>query len=670
MTTGRLRHPLNKQAVKAADDAFYARHPGKVIKGKRQSISVTDSPSHAQAWRAQYISIVEAMGGSAYEQSVSDKVCQECNSEIENDDYLHVFVLVSGTTKPVNDMFSFLLDDDAVSADFGYWSADFINSVEQWKSGVNKKLKDDPHYHSSDFYKFIWGGENNHLVRAEAGEALAKKLSNQYKAWFGKQVFFHIIGHSHGGNVINNFTSALANTPNLFGDRWFLKTIIYLSTPFFQQIEQPVGNRLDSNALIANINNKYDLTQRLIADFSVRQSTAQVSDLKPYITKIKDNFNTLYTGLILFINALIDYINEYRNFLKSKPESLFSDVKKAAAETALNDKKAIVNDTSAVLVKNINSFCNSVNDFTLSLENLVDSVDNPASEVTLLKKEMKQYLSHIGKEIEQVKKSAAGLVYAVNRGELTTILNIVFTTLSQFFSLLVILCENDIIFRVFSFTSLNMLEFYDDTVQTNKHYEAFGATTNFNDDNYITEQDKFSHQAGARRYSSFVNPIKVNEADLVQQLPTSIDDFEFDKFIGFEDSHQSIKGILHPLISQLVGDDFKTISKKLKKIVGSCEVIKKYNDNLLKYTRNYVGSRNLSDFVSNINNALSIITRFTDSFVDQDKKLYSTLSGKNRIESAIDVDNPGSVAYLAVTSHSVSRQLLYDDLLARLIEHA
>ena len=49
MTTGRSRHPLNKQAVKAADDAFYARHPGKVIKGKRQSISVTDS--HAQAWR-------------------------------------------------------------------------------------------------------------------------------------------------------------------------------------------------------------------------------------------------------------------------------------------------------------------------------------------------------------------------------------------------------------------------------------------------------------------------------------------------------------------------------------------------------------------------------------------------------------------------------------------
>lgn len=43
----RLQRPLNKEAVKKADDEFYAKHPELVKEGKRQPLEAKN-PEHAK----------------------------------------------------------------------------------------------------------------------------------------------------------------------------------------------------------------------------------------------------------------------------------------------------------------------------------------------------------------------------------------------------------------------------------------------------------------------------------------------------------------------------------------------------------------------------------------------------------------------------------------------
>jgi len=58
---GRLSRPLNSDAVKAADDEFYAKHPELVKDGKRIPLSATD-PSQADL-RKEWVELYKKHGG-------------------------------------------------------------------------------------------------------------------------------------------------------------------------------------------------------------------------------------------------------------------------------------------------------------------------------------------------------------------------------------------------------------------------------------------------------------------------------------------------------------------------------------------------------------------------------------------------------------------------------
>ncbi|HVZ34525.1 MAG TPA: hypothetical protein VG963_18980 [Polyangiaceae bacterium] len=121
-----------------------------------------------------------------------------------------------------------------------------------------------------------WSGDNSPRNREIAGRYLCDRLCGgggekaYYESWLKRPVGIHLLGHSHGGNVINEFTKRAAES-SAWPAKWKVRSITYLSTPFFKTLHQVNTERFDPDCAILNVFNKYDLTQRVIADFSLLQ---------------------------------------------------------------------------------------------------------------------------------------------------------------------------------------------------------------------------------------------------------------------------------------------------------------------------------------------------------------------------------------------------------------
>lgn len=164
---------------------------------------------------------------------------------------------VAGTTDPTN------INGKRYEANKDYWRASVTNF---W--GKVKELK--PQYldlHIEDNF-FSWSGDNNTEERKKGADRMLDLLVRAYPGFKNREAHLHLIGHSHGGNVINQFTE-LISKDNRFPLLWKVKSITYLSTPFFQKKHQLNHSKLHADCKIINVHNDYDLTQQLIADFSL-----------------------------------------------------------------------------------------------------------------------------------------------------------------------------------------------------------------------------------------------------------------------------------------------------------------------------------------------------------------------------------------------------------------
>jgi hypothetical protein len=179
-----------------------------------------------------------------------------------------IVMFVPGTTDPVN------TKGEKHQANTEYWRGIDEKTRKETKESVTnfwhkiKELK--PQYLDlhieGDF--FSWSGDNNTAERKIAADRLLDLLMKVYPGFKNKEAHLHLIGHSHGGNVINQFTELIA-TDKRFPLLWKIKSITYLSTPFFQKKHQLNHSKVHSACKIINVHNGYDLTQQLIADFSL-----------------------------------------------------------------------------------------------------------------------------------------------------------------------------------------------------------------------------------------------------------------------------------------------------------------------------------------------------------------------------------------------------------------
>lgn len=212
-----------------------------------------------------------------------------------------VMVLVAGTVDPVNsslttnaNSYDRAAHDPRFKKESGkdsdyYWDGneDFINPIVAFQKSYD-------HVHL--FSDHGWSGDNCVSNRKLAGSILGDWLCGSgmkpaLPAYLNRKVSFHFIGHSHGGNVINEVTRRI--TQNNWPSDWKVKSVTYLSTPFFQTIHKPNVGKFHAAAKICNVFCQYDLTQTAIADFSLRQLTAVTNmvvsahkTLKPAIDRI------------------------------------------------------------------------------------------------------------------------------------------------------------------------------------------------------------------------------------------------------------------------------------------------------------------------------------------------------------------------------------------------
>lgn len=170
---------------------------------------------------------------------------------------IDIVMFVAGTTDPIN------IKGEKHQANTDYWRASKVNFWHKIKELKPQFLN---LHIEGDF--FSWSGDNDTKERNLAAERLLDLFLRVYKFWKNKEVHLHLIGHSHGGNVINQFTELIA-TDEKFPKPWKVKSITYLSTPFFQKKHQLNHAKLHKDCKIINVHNEYDLTQQLIADFSL-----------------------------------------------------------------------------------------------------------------------------------------------------------------------------------------------------------------------------------------------------------------------------------------------------------------------------------------------------------------------------------------------------------------
>lgn len=192
-----------------------------------------------------------------------------------NKDAPNIVVMVGGTTDPGN------MDPLARSASYQnpalekdpdwYW-----RDNPELRTALEKLRKKYNNLHL--FTAHGWTGDNAAANRKVAGAYLANRLCGgngqkaYYKGFLNSEVSFHLIGHSHGGNVINELTREAA-TSKAWPKHWKIRSITYLSTPFFSRLHPVHTGAFDKDCRILNVFCKYDLTQRVIADFSLNPLT-------------------------------------------------------------------------------------------------------------------------------------------------------------------------------------------------------------------------------------------------------------------------------------------------------------------------------------------------------------------------------------------------------------
>jgi hypothetical protein len=206
-----------------------------------------------------------------------------------------ILVFVPGTTDPVN------TTKAQHDANKSYW--DENKRMLEKVANLRKEFLD---LHVC-MDQFSWSGDNAQAERVKAGGRLRDLLYARqsppamYAGWRDKPVWLHLIGHSHGGNVINEFTKQIKAAGD-FPQKWKIKSVTYLSTPFFKKLHQLDTTYFHPECQVLNVYNMYDLTQRVIADFTMQQMPGIIERVaeSPAVADLKLGFS----GLIESIDGL------------------------------------------------------------------------------------------------------------------------------------------------------------------------------------------------------------------------------------------------------------------------------------------------------------------------------------------------------------------------------
>lgn len=614
MSSPRIQVPLHDNPTRLADDLFYLRHPEMVVNGKRVPLDPTRNPQQrelANEWMDLYVASHgpedEGPFARTTDSQALDSAVKPCDQVDPVLKFHHVIVLVPGTVQPVNLLPAFGYDGNAVpraGSGRGYWGDGFIGDVDKLMGLIDKKFSKEGaagKYAGKTYYGFEWSGDNNHNERVIAGGVLLKTLWAQFSMWQGEPVYFHLIGHSHGGNVINEFTRlvgrAYANGARgsrlMFGDRWFIKSVTYLSTPFFTIIEPPHAGMFMSSAQVVNVFNRFDMTQRFVADFTMKPLAPVVEKLKPSITKVQDSFAAL-TQIISKAwdeRWKIAWDKEYRN-------KTISDIRNQIIQLL---------DSVIALIQNFLDTCVEGSEAPEEIKGIV----RPGFEAI----------------IARLKAAKAGNVTTGLYNDLLVIL----TALDEF-------CSGEgPLFNAIALVVLDKMEFFDNTKNTLDHYSAYKALGRKVFD--ITSLDQYYYDQFNKNFELFMSRLAEVENSLHGKLSASEPSFRKKRWEKYKYTRLLISKLFNWLIAQVAF----TAIENIRNTLGYIEVLRQLP--LIG-----CGDKELSE---KIGNRVVLLQGFLDSLLDKNQSLFDPT------KKPLDVNQPGTLPYLMMTSHSLSHALLH-----------
>lgn len=654
----RIRFPLDSGAVARADDRFYTKHPELIQDGQRIPIDPDTQPRLAEEWQALYLQEVPNKEAAHEKEKTSEDAIAPCADKPEGpDDYLHVFALVPGTTRPVNDLFDFMAEGQSANpSGRGYWDAALIDGVERLKKEADEANAGDRGYHSEKDFDFSWSGDNNQLERVKAGRQLADRFWGTYSGWRSKLVYFHLIGHSHGGNVINDFTDSIAGgDPKCrFGDRWFVKSITYLSTPFFQKIEQPKGARVHGSAAIYNVWNYFDLTQLTIADFSIEQASKGVlGQLRPRVAEIKKGLAAVNADIPRLLAALKEVAASRVSYQVEHAKNLVPFVNNDAAEATAKRRQQTaqsnLNHEAGVAKRDIDGLASSIDAMLDELSTMLTRVQTPANQAQV--NELQEVLTQgkvriatVGAGTQRMVDEAAAFEV---RALLGTLLGLVLILLETVAGLL----AQDRWLRVVAMAALHIIQMYDDTLQTNGHY---GELAGFSNRARPVEPDDRYKGHGA--YGKLRTELFPHESALHRRWAsaTTVASYARTKWSRFDDNAADLSVILKVLIAQVGAHFIRPYRDTVDNVRIWTGRARSWNEAADTWVPGYHGTANAA-LLTRIEAAVGTILATMDGLIEKDFHLFA--SG-----SPLDSGNPGTLGYLAINSHSVSRRVLFDDL--------
>lgn len=284
----------------------------------------------------------------------------------------HIFILVAGTSDPVNADKKKTSRSQSYDTEFGldpngktlhekvriedykkeaknYWDAKFYSDMQK----LTKQYK------NFELFPFHgWTGDNSINNREVAGAYLVNRLCGAegevpyYEDKHqNKTKYFHLIGHSHGGNVMNEMTKQMDKLGSKWPEKWKVKSMTYLSTPFFNDIHQVkvTGKTFHEKAEVLSLYNDYDLTQRVIADFSMHMLEGVDAVLEIENDKTQKNFK-----------AMLKHVG---NTYKAIPTNKLTDLYLTDAEGKFLYEKIVefLDSLTALITKNLYQVLDDLN---------------------------------------------------------------------------------------------------------------------------------------------------------------------------------------------------------------------------------------------------------------------------------------------------------------------
>jgi hypothetical protein len=585
-------------------------------------------------------------------------VTQE-TQELNTLDELHIIILVAGTSDPVNTTISTkdfktakgrANSYDSVSK---YWDKDFFTEIMKFQKATkeNKAM--------IVFDKHGWSGDNSIENRAIAGAYLVNRLCGEegltpyYKKYLNTPVRFHLLGHSHGGNVINEMTKQMEKLGDKWPEKWKVKSLIYLSTPFFNKLHQVSFNEkfYDEDAEVLHMHCDFDLTQRMLADFSMEflgrlMISNEMQNLGNVINKLQkfefpkistklEDVDDRWYGVDLeltisyregkeFYSKFIELFNNVENVFdelrilinKFSEESEFEvsdSIKEDLGEDILQYKRTIIKpDSSKKIVETIERIIIEISKNRNNFENRY-KIHEDTKQKYLLKNIFEDF--EINSLVEL----------------LINFLDINPITLAG--------KDNSLWNIVYKFLDENIEEYDDTYIKPDEQFKSTPLASKITDID-VTSRDKYFDKPENISFYKFIKYIKTVEDNYSKDAnQTNLLDLIFALIVG-----QVGKGI-HSYKGVGFGSALKGFANAIK--------VKRWSD--LDFSA--------SEFEKRVFELANMVTNYQTIFKRRD---FGNILDKSHIltekEKKDKVMQRGSIPYLLIESHSTSRRVLHSEV--------